>query len=94
MFYVNKAPRITVADVLAEMSKVVLEDHPITLRLLEISAHRIVNIVDNDINADCITTTNSPNSKIFISNKMFEASLEPRIPTKPDENFFCRVLPC
>lgn len=62
VFYVNKAPRITVADVLNEMSKVVSEDHTGTLRLLEISAHRIVNVIENDVSADVINNNNSPNS--------------------------------
>ncbi|ODN03308.1 Ubiquitin carboxyl-terminal hydrolase 7 [Orchesella cincta] len=61
VFYVNKAPRIIVADVLTEMSKVVSEDHPVTLRLLEISAHRIVSVIENEISADIITNNNSPN---------------------------------
>jgi len=65
VFYVNKAPRIIIADVLAEMSKVVSEDHPLTLRLLEISAHRIVSIIENEVSADIITDNNSPNSKSF-----------------------------
>lgn len=63
VFYVNKAPRIVVSDILNEMSKVVSEEHPVTLRLLEISAHKIVNIIENDVTADIITNNNSPNSK-------------------------------
>ncbi len=68
VFYVNKLPKINVKDVLQELGRVISEDDkPIrNLRLLEIQAHRVNQIVDDDMNADIITQTSA--TSMFIVN--------------------------
>jgi ubiquitin carboxyl-terminal hydrolase 7 len=62
VFYVNKQPRILVKDVLGELARVISEEEnkPVrNLRLVEISSHRICNIVDEDASADIIQNNTS-----------------------------------
>jgi len=59
IFYVTKNPRITVKDVLAELSRVLAEEEkPLkNLRLLEIISHRISSIIEDDVSADVVQNT-------------------------------------
>lgn len=65
MFYVNKTPRILVKDVLSELARSVWEDEEKRrkLRLLEISSHRVVQIVDDDTAADTLVWNTSAPSR-------------------------------
>ena len=57
VFYVNKQPRISVKDVLTEMGRVISEeDKPVrNLRLVEVQAHRISQVVEDEMSAEVIS---------------------------------------
>lgn len=70
VFYVNKAPRITVRDILNEIAKVLNNEKkpPGTLsgrniRLVEVSSHRIAQIIDEETSSELIMNNNTANRK-------------------------------
>jgi ubiquitin carboxyl-terminal hydrolase 7 len=71
VFYVNKMPRILVRDLLGELIRVLnLEQRESgkesvrvikNLRLVEVSQHRIANVIDDDTTSDIIMNNNTVN---------------------------------
>jgi len=66
VFYVNKAARITIRDLLNEMAKVLNNEKKPpgnlsgrNLRLVEVSSHRVVQIVDDEMSSDMIQNNNT-----------------------------------
>jgi hypothetical protein len=61
VFYVNKQPRISVKDILTELGRVISEEDRIVrkLRLVEVQAHRISSIIEEDMSADVMGQTSA-----------------------------------
>lgn len=70
VFYVNKAPRITIRDILNEIAKVLNNEKKPpgnltgrNLRLVEVSQHRIHQVVEDETSSEIIANNNTTTRK-------------------------------